>query len=98
MPWKCPALKATQYLFPKHFVIFISFILFCFFCYRNIIPELRKKVIARKDICKTPIRHNFQLIAQRTVKILKTVDVVCERRLVAAYEGCILTLRREDWS
>ena len=33
MPWKCPALKATQYLFPKHFVIsfllsfFVSFLL-----------------------------------------------------------------------
>ena len=98
MPWKCPALKATQYLFPKHFVFsFLSSTLFLF-CYRNIISELGKKVIDRKDICKVLIRHNFQLISQGTVNILRTVNVACERRLVAAYEGCKLTLRREDWS
>ena len=64
-----PLLKATQHLFLNHFVFsFPSSSLFPF-CYRNIISELCKKVIDRKDICKVLIRHNFQLISQRTVNI-----------------------------
>ena len=43
---------------------FLSSFLFPF-CYRNIISELCKKVIDRKDICKVLIRHNFQLLKTR---------------------------------
>ena len=107
MPWKCPALKATQYLFLNHFVFSFLSSTWFLFCYRNIISELCKKVIDRKDICKVLIRHNFQLIAQtdsaRGVqkKIggswLELQRRLCQhiwaaKKTVAAYLGCEDTL------
>ena len=60
--------ECNSYLFSNHFVTFILSSLLFLFCYRNIITEVYKKVIVRKDICKVLIRHNFQLIDGRTIK------------------------------